>query len=161
MLLAWVLVGLNLLFSLVGVGRSNWPEAVLLVLLVTSTLFSLAQQLPAQNVLLGALIIAVIGSAMNIAGATISLPFGPYTYTNDFGWRFFDTLPWAVPLIWIVFVLNARGVTRLILRPWRKTRTYGWWVIGFTTALCVLLDAAWEPFATRVKQFWLWHPTKL
>ncbi len=160
-LLAWTLVCLNLIFPLSLPGSADWPEAVLLVLAVMATLFSLSQQLPAQNVLLASLIIALIGSAASVASVLTSMPFGPYTYTNNFGFRFFDTLPWPVPLIWVVAVLNSRGVARLILRPWRKTRTYGWWVIGFTAGLCVLLDAAWQPFATRVKEFWFWNPTKL
>jgi uncharacterized membrane protein len=32
--------------------------------------------------------------------------------------------------------------------------------MGITTALVVIFDFGLEPFATRAKQFWLWHPTK-
>ena len=49
--------------------------------------------------------------------------------------KFSDILPWTMPLLWIVAVFTARGVMRLILRPWRKTKTYGWWLIGLTAAL--------------------------
>jgi uncharacterized membrane protein len=48
-----------------------------------------------------------------------------------------------------------------MLRPWRKTQTYGFKLIGITTLLVVLLDAGLEPFATRVKHYWLWNPTKV
>ena len=55
---------------------------------------------------------------------------------------------------------NSRGVARLILRPWRKIRSYGFWLIGLTAALAVLFDLALDPFASRVKHYWLWQPTK-
>ena len=58
-------------------------------------------------------------------------------------------------------ILASRGVARLMLRPWRKTQNYGFRVIGLTTALVVLFDVGLEPFATRVKRYWFWNPTKL
>jgi len=61
----------------------------------------------------------------------------------------------------VVTILNSRGVARLILRPWRKTRRYGFWLIGLTAALALVFDLGLEPFATRVKSYWLWSPTKL
>jgi uncharacterized membrane protein len=64
-----------------------------------------------------------------------------------------------VPIIWLVAIFCARGVGRLILRPWRKTRSYGFWLMGITAALVVLFDFGLEPFATQVKQFWFWSPT--
>jgi len=67
----------------------------------------------------------------------------------------------AVPIIWVAVIFASRGVARLILRPWRKTQTYGFRLIGLTTLLVVLLDAGLEPFATRVKHYWFWNPTKL
>ncbi|HXF11150.1 MAG TPA: carotenoid biosynthesis protein, partial [Desulfuromonadaceae bacterium] len=77
------------------------------------------------------------------------------------GPKLFGVLPWAVPLLWIVALFNARGVSRLILRPWRKTRTYGFRLIGLTALLLAAFDFALEPFATRVKQFWFWPTTKV
>src|ERR1051326_7842663 len=53
-----------------------------------------------------------------------------------------------------------RGVGRLILRPWRKTRSYGFLLMGLTVALIVLFDLGLEPFATQVKKFWFWAPTR-
>jgi uncharacterized membrane protein len=77
------------------------------------------------------------------------------------GLRLFEPLPlpWTVPFIWIIAIFSARGVGRLTLRPWRKTRSYGFWLMGVTAALVVLFDVGLEPFATQVKQFWFWAPT--
>jgi len=83
------------------------------------------------------------------------IPFGPFLFGVEAGPQLFKTLPWAMPLIWVVAVLNSRGVVRLILRPWRKLRSYGFWLIGLTAALTMLFDLAFDPFASRVKHYWL------
>jgi uncharacterized membrane protein len=139
---------------------SNWPEAALVFLAAFSTLASLARQLPLQNVLLAASVIALIGGGISALGATTGIPFGPFTFGDEAGPQLFKTLPWAMPFLWVVAVLNSRGVARLILRPWRKTQNYGYWLIGITAVLTVLFDLALDPFASRVRHYWLWTPAQ-
>lgn len=161
--LALASVGLVLWTVLTSVplpGKPGWPEAVLVLTATLATLVSLTRQLPGQNVLLAGAIIGLIGGIMHGVGAATAIPFGPFTYTNGAGPRIFGVLGWPMPAIWIIAILNSRGVARLILRPWRKLRNYGFWLIGITAALTVLFDMALEPFATRVKHFWIWQPTK-
>lgn len=141
-------------------GKPGWPEALLLLLATAGTLTALVRQLPLQNVLLAAGVIAFMGGAVHALGVTTGIPFGPFLFGVDAGPRLFKTLPWALPLIWVVVILNSRGVARLILRPWRKIRNYGYWLIGVTAALSVLFDLALDPLAARVKHYWLWLPTK-
>lgn len=141
-------------------GDPGWPELVLLVSGLACTITALAQRLPLQNVLLAAFIIAVIGGALHALGAITGIPFGPFTFGENIGPEMFQTLPWAVPAIWVLAVLNSRGVARLILRPWRKLNAYGFWLMGVTAALTLLFDFALEPFASRIKNYWLWTPTK-
>ena len=140
--------------------QPDWPDALLILLATTSTIAAPLRRLPMQNVLWAALIIAVIGGAAHALGEITDLPFGPFVFGPEAGPKLFKTLPWAVPLLWVFTLLNSRGVARLILRPWRKTQTYGFWVIGFTTGLVMLFDFALDPFASRVKHYWLWTPTK-
>jgi uncharacterized membrane protein len=141
--------------------NAGWPGGLLVVLTAATLLASLTGQLPGQNVMLAAIIIALIGGAVHSLGALTAIPFGPYTYTDNIGQQLFHPLPWAVPLVWIAVILASRGVARLMLRPWRKTQNYGFRLIGFTTLLVVLLDVGLEPFATRVMRYWFWKPTKL
>jgi uncharacterized membrane protein len=135
---------------------SDWPEASLLLLTIFSTLVALTRQLPAQNVLLATFIIAFIGGAAHALGAKSGIPFGPFMFGETIGGKMFNTLPWAMPLLWVVVVLNSRGVARLILRPWRKIRLYGFWLIGLTAFLATLFDGALEPFAAHAKHYWVW-----
>jgi uncharacterized membrane protein len=138
---------------------SNWPEALLLLLATISTLIALARQLPSQNVMLAALVIAFIGSVAHTVGAKSGIPFGPFLFGSDAGQKTFGTVPWAMPLLWVVAVLNSRGVARLILRPWRKIRAYGFWLIGLTALFTMLFDCALEPFASHAKHYWIWTTT--
>jgi len=140
--------------------KSGWLEALLILLATVSTITALARQLPLQNVLLAAFVIALMGGAVHALGVTTGIPFGPFLFGADAGPQMFKTLPLAMPLIWVTAILNSRGVVRLILRPWRKLHSYGFWLIGFTALLTMLFDLAFDPFASRVKHYWLWMPTK-
>jgi putative membrane protein len=139
--------------------RHGGLVSVVVFLAGYSTVIALARRLPLQNVLLATFTIAVTGGAAHALGAITSMPFGPFTFSTTAGNELFKTLPWCVPLIWVVAILNSRGVARLILRPWRKMSTYGFWLMGLTTMLTVLFDFSFEPFASRVNHYWLWTPT--
>jgi putative membrane protein len=155
-----VLVLVMLFTPLKFPGKPGWLEALLLLLVAAGTVTSLARRLPLQNVLLATVVIAAIGGAAHAFGAMTDIPFGPFTFGTAAGGELFKTLPWSIPLIWVAAILNSRGVARLLLRPWRKISTYGFWLMGLTAALTVLFDFAFEPFASRVKYYWLWTPTK-
>ena len=145
------------LLAMPVVERWRWAEALLPVAAVATTLAALARRLPAQNILLAASLIALIGGAVQTLGATTGIPFGAYTYTDKIGQQIFDLLPWPMPCLWVVVILNARGIARLVLRPWRKTRNYGFQVIGLTCILAVVFDLALEPFASKVSRYWIWQ----
>ncbi len=153
--LAQTLTGMALL------GVAGLAEALLVIMTAIATLTGMARRLPGHKVLLGAAITAVIGGGAHALSKATAIPFGPFTYTDAIGPRFFNgSLAWVMPALWIVVALNARGVARLVLKPWRKTKTYGFWVIGLATLLVVLFDLALEPFATKVTRYWIWLPTK-
>ncbi len=134
-------------------GNPGWPEAALLLLATVSTIAALTRHLPLQNILFASLVIAIAAGAAIWLDLKTGVPFGQIAVGGDAGL-------WALPLVWIVAILNSRGVARLILRPWRKTRTYGFCLIGVTAALTVLFDLALDPFASRIKHYWFWVPAR-
>ena len=139
--------------------EARWPEGALLVLATATIISSTARQLPVQSVMLAGVIIVFIGGLSQTIGALTSVPFGPYTYTNRIP-VLFPPLPWAIPVLWLLIILTGRGVGRLILRPWRKTRNYGFWLMGITTGLVILFDLGLEMFATHVQHYWYWAPSR-
>ena len=142
---------------------SSGLDAATIALAAAASLAALNRQLPLQNVLPAALITALIGGIAHglSANQNFSIPFGPIVFNSSAGAKFFNTVPWTIPLLWIIAIFNARGVARLILRPWRKVKNYGFSLIGLTALLAVAFDIALEPFAWHVKHFWLWQPTKI
>jgi uncharacterized membrane protein len=135
---------------------------LLLISTVAITLASLSFQLPAQNVVFAAVLIGLLAGVAQAVGATTAIPFGPIVYNKEnIGQFLFYPLPWAAPLIWVIAILNSRGVARLILRSRRRSPNYGLWVMGLTVLLVVLLDLSFEPYATQVKEYWSWKPTKI
>jgi putative membrane protein len=143
-------------------GTAGWPEGLLLVLAAATTLTSLSGQIPAQNAILSAVLIGVIGAAVEILGVITGVPFGPFAYNKEnIGPFLFYPLPWAVPMLWVVAILNARGVARLCWRRYRHRPNYGVRVLGSTVALVFLLELSFEPYAVLIRDYWSWKPTKL
>jgi len=142
-------------------GSQLWIDALFLVLLTVGTSLSLARQLPWQNVLAVIAVIAIIGGGIHALGVSFAIPFGPFIFNDNAGPRIAGILPWCIPFLWVAMVLTARGVARLMLRPWRKARIYGFRLIGMTIALTMLLDMAFDPFATKTLDLWIWTKTKL
>jgi hypothetical protein len=140
-----------------SLGRAHWADAFLILAALASTLTTLSRQLPGQNVLLAFAIVVLLSGAAEFLNRTLQLPFGPRS-TNGGVER---QLVWAVPMIWAVAILNARGAVRLAMRPWRQNRYYGFWVLGFTALLVVWMAFSLEPFSTTVRQYWSWEPTRM
>jgi uncharacterized membrane protein len=161
----WILTGA---LALVFVAQFALPEyclmldAALLVLAVAVSITTLNRQIPLQNVLLGVGIAALLGGVAHGLSAFrgLAIPFGPIFFHEICGAEIFGFVPWTIPLLWVVALFSSRGAARVILRPWRKLKSYGYWLIGLTAALIMAFDFALEPFATRVNDLWTWPPTK-
>lgn len=153
--------GLEIVSLFFQVNFAGPLDAAFILIAAASVLAGLWRQLPLQNVLPAALGIAILGGGFSALGVRTGLPFGPFLYASNMGATLFGTLPWAMPLVWVVIVLVSRGVGRLILRPWRKNKTYGFRLIGLTAVLALLFDLALEPYAFRVRHYWLWSHTAL
>ncbi len=153
--------GIAAILALTQPGRSANLDSTLIVLAALASITALTRQLPLQSVVFAALIAALIGGAAHGLSARIDIPFGPISFTETAGPKLFNTVPWTLPLLWVVAIFNSRGVVRLILRPWRKVKNYGLWLLGLTAIVSAGFDLALEPFATQVKHLWLWHPTKI
>lgn len=86
-------------------------------------------------------------------GARTGFPFGPYTYTDRFGWRIGGVLPVAIPLAWLVVLLCGRCLVR---RVWPDATR---WPLALGVAtVAVLTDLNLEFVAWRVRGYWVWYP---
>ena len=156
-----IVLGLMLLLELLLPDVSPLLYPTLVSLAALSSMAAWTRQLPVQSVVTVAVITALIGGLAHYLSGKFSLPFGPILFKPSMSLAALGFMPLTMPLLWIVIVFNARGTMRLALRPWRKTKKYGWWLLGLTSFVAVLFDFALEPFATRVKHLWSWEPTKI
>ncbi len=141
-------------------GRGQISAILLVALALAASLFALGRTLPAQNVFAAAGLIALISGLIETLGTKTGIPFGPFFYTENLGPAPFHLLPWPVPAIWIIAILNSRGTARLILRPWRELPNYGIYSLALTCLLVVIFDANLEPWAARTNHFWIWQTPK-
>lgn len=133
-----------------------WVEGLLPVTALATTLLSQRRVLPWQNILAMAAIIGVFGYAAMAVCVRTGLPFGPLVFLDSDANPLFDAVPWWIPALWVVLIVNARGVARLALFRWRTSRNFGLLVISATCVLVVLLVLGLEPVATQTKRYWIW-----
>lgn len=152
-LLAWWLL---VEFQVVSPKYFRLVQGALPVIAAVLTIANLIRRLPVENAIMAGVYVAGISGVVQIIGLKTGIPFGSFVYTDDCGARLFGLLPWTIPFVWLVLVLNSRELARLILRPWRKTEYYGFWVMGIAAVLTVVLVMELEPFATQINEFWIW-----
>ncbi len=159
--LAWSALFLAMA-TMIPVLDSSLLEITLVVVATLASLAAVSRQLPLQNVLTAASCAALVGGVTHglSANPDLAMPFGLLTFNLNLGAKLFGVVPWTLPLIWVFAILNSRGVGRIILRPWRKQKNYGYLLIALTALLALGFDLALEPFAVHAKHFWLWQPTK-
>lgn len=96
----------------------------------------------------------IMGGAI-LTGLLFSWPKSPLTaveFAPALGPRIGGALPWSIPLLWLVIVLNARGVARLLLRGKESREHVGYETLGVGTGLALaLIWSAWA-IATGAKQ---------
>lgn len=130
---------------------------VLWLLATGSTLVNLAARLSPQNVLVVAPLTALFAWVVESINVRSGVPFGARVFTEELGGPVLWKVPWLVPLVWLVMIINSRGVARLLLRPFRRATYYGFWLIGVTSLLTALFDFGLEPFAGTVRAYWRWQ----
>jgi uncharacterized membrane protein len=162
----WILTGvLAIVFvaTFVLPGDQAVLNLALLLLALAVSITALNRQIPLQNILLAIGITAFIGGLAHGLSAQpgLAIPFGPIFFHEKAGAKILSSVPWTIPLLWVVALFNSRGTARVILRPWRKLKSYGYWLIGLTAVLITAFDFALEPFAVTVNHFWSWPPTKM
>lgn len=85
-----------------------------------------------------------------LLGTTVGVPFGPYSYTDGLGIKWFDHVPVLIPLSWFVMALPSYALaTRWISR---KTSLR----IVSATVLLVAWDLALDPAMSHLMPYWIW-----
>jgi amino acid transporter len=139
----------------------DWVTPVFLTIAAWVTVQTVCKELPLQNVLLASAIIAALGGAVHWLSQISGVPLGPIEFGGAHGQSPLQEWIPGAALLWVVAVLNARGVARWALRNRSEHPSHGLRVIGVGALLVVVLALGLEPYATEVRRHWLWGPTRL
>jgi len=134
------------------------------------TIWRFTRAFPVQNVGACATVILTASILGELFAARTGFPSGPFFFTENLGYSLVRAfrlqttpgslaLPWPVPLIWVINLLNSRGTARLILKPWRHSPSYGFWLLAIAGALATILNMLLEPFAAA-NHWWMWLTSK-
>jgi hypothetical protein len=128
------------------------PEGLLLVLTAAATLTSLMWQSPGQTVLLAAIGIGSLGFGLQALGSLAGTPTGLLQPSRGPASKWGLGVALGAALMWIVVILNSRGVAQMVLRRRRRSAVYGLWLLGLSVALAVILAASVYVFVARLTQ---------
>ena len=134
-----------------------WIQTILPLLGGLSVLGSMARRLPLQNLAAIGSLVLVLSAAILACGAGSKVPFGPIVYEHNGSLMLFGKVPVVPALWWLAILVSSRETARLILRPWRRTRNYGFSLVGLAALLAVVVNLSWEPFASRAQGLWHWE----
>jgi len=141
----WLVYGANLPVPI----ELPFIDAITLIIATLATVFGLVRWWPLQNVLAIAFLTFLLSGVLEHV-----LGIGSGIYPEKAARAVFD-VPWTAPILWLVVLLNARSVTRLVLWPYRERGSYGLWLIFITavmTALVLVLqDSICDPTAELSK----------
>jgi hypothetical protein len=111
---------------------NQWLYQLLLMIGAGATFVGLARRLPWQNVLLASCMIAGIACLVTwLRGHLPGSSHGPEHL-------------WTSAMLWIVLIINSRGLARLVLRARRQTKFYGYEVIFLAALLATIFHLGLE-----------------
>ena len=96
-----------------------------------------------------------ISLSAELLGTSTGLPFGPYSYTNQLGYKIFGLVPFNIPTSWFYMLYCSLAICGRLLQAKNDNLSRWWWalVAGFVlTAWDVSMDPAMVASA-----HWLWH----
>ncbi len=131
-------------------GCLDHGDEILILLAFINTHLHAARQWTAGVARQWAVLILLCSFIIETVGTKTSLPFGDYTYTDNFGPRLW-LVPLTIPFAWHIVVTNALFVVRAIA-PYLSKLVEALLVGG----ICTIYDVILEPFATVVKHYWNW-----
>jgi len=92
--------------------------------------------------------IYVISLTSELLGTAYGVPFGPYSYTNLLGPKWFDLVPLLIPLSWFTMTWAVWVIAR--------RRTQGFRAVLLGTCLLLAWDLLLDPAMSKVTSYWVW-----
>ena len=101
------------------------------------------------------LAVYAISLGAELAGTTVGLPFGPYSYTDGLGFKLFGHVPALIPASWFMMAIPSYAVAlrRFPDRAGLIAR------IALGSFILLSWDFALDPAMSFVTKYWVWGTT--
>ncbi len=150
--LALASLALHVLGSVAVVG-SIWVDSLFALCFAALTVANLSRRLSFQNALgAGGAAFVVIFIILSLASRNKLL--AGIVFTDKLGLRFFGLFPIVLPFLLTGALLASREAARVMMRPWRRSSYYGYWIILLASVLFLGFDFLLESFATQIANWW-------
>jgi uncharacterized membrane protein len=127
------------------------PRAQIIVVIAALALF-LSRRVGARW-LLSFVAVYALSLASELAGTTIGLPFGPYSYTDGLGFKLFDHVPALIPASWFFMALPSYAFARRRF-PHSAQRSRR---ILLGSLVLLSWDLVLDPAMSLVTKYWIWE----
>jgi uncharacterized membrane protein len=167
----WVLVAFTV-FAVVGFGVFGMHPALIaktpsaasvygaafvvfargqVLLAAIALLFVLSRRVGARWLPAFAAIYA-ISLASELSGTTSGLPFGPYSYTDGLGPKWFGHVPLLIPLSWFLMAVPSYAIARHLIGA--RSHPLARVLVGSLVLLS--WDLALDPAMSHATKYWVW-----
>ena len=129
----------------------SWGDFIFHALAAVNLLFAMGLYLGWKRTWISFAVIGLLSATVETIGARTGFPFGAYFYTDRMGPMIAETLPLAIPLAW----WNILSSFFLLVRHFQPKLSPRFTCLA-VAALATILDWIMEPFAWRIKGYWIW-----
>jgi uncharacterized membrane protein len=96
-----------------------------------------------------------ISLGSELTGTSTGLPFGPYSYTNQLGYKILGLVPFNIPTSWFYMLYCSLAICGRLL-PAKNDGTSRWWWALVAGVVLTAWDVSMDP-AMVASVHWLWH----
>jgi len=98
------------------------------------------------------LLLYLVSLSSELMGTTVGLPFGPYSYTDALGPKWFGHVPLLIPLSWFFMAVPSYALAGILIpigsRPWRRVLLASFVLLSW--------DLALDPAMSHATAYWVW-----
>ncbi len=96
-----------------------------------------------------------ISLGAELLGTSSGLPFGPYSYTNQLGFKILGLVPFNIPTSWFFMLYASLAICGRLLPATDDGKSRWWWALVAGLVLTAW-DVSMDP-AMVASVHWLWH----
>ena len=96
-----------------------------------------------------------ISLGAELLGTSTGLPFGPYSYTNQLGFKIFGLVPFNIPTSWFYMLYCSLAICGRLLPATDDGKSRWWWAL-ISGLVLTAWDVSMDP-GMVASVHWLWH----